>query len=51
MEMIATMLALLVAALVVMPAWPHAARWGYYPAGAFGTVAFVMAALAFTGRL
>jgi hypothetical protein len=51
MELLAVMMALLVAALVVMPAWPYSARWGYYPASACGIVAFVMAALILVGRL
>jgi uncharacterized protein DUF3309 len=50
-EMIAVMMTLLVAALVVMPAWPYSARWGYYPASACGIVALTMAALALVGRL
>ena len=51
METIAVMMALLVAALVVMPAWPYSARWGYYPASACGMVAFATAALVLVGRL
>jgi uncharacterized protein DUF3309 len=51
MEMIAVMMALLVAALVVMPAWPYSARWGCYPASACGIVALATAALVLVGRL
>ena len=50
-EMIAVMMTLLVAALVVMPAWPYSARWGYYPASACGIVALATAALVLIGRL
>jgi uncharacterized protein DUF3309 len=51
MEMIAVMMALLAAVLVVMPAWPYSARWGYYPASACGIVAIATAALVLIGRL
>jgi hypothetical protein len=51
MEMIAVMMALLVAALVVTPAWPYSTRWGYYPASVCGIAALAMAALVIVGRL
>ena len=51
MEMLTVMVALLVAALFVMPAWPYSARWGYCPAGSCGMVALLVAALVLVGRL
>jgi hypothetical protein len=51
MEMIAVMVALLIAVLAVMPAWPYSARWGYYPASVCGMVALATAALVLVGRL
>jgi len=35
----------------VLPAWPHARRWGYGPTGIFGVVLLVVIVLFLTGRL
>jgi hypothetical protein len=51
METLVVMVALLVAAIVMMPGWPYSARWGYFPAGACGMLALAMAALVLVGRL
>jgi hypothetical protein len=34
MESLAVMRAFLLAAVVVMPAWPYSEQWGFIPAGA-----------------
>ena len=49
--MLYVMVVPLVAALVVVPAWPYSARWGYYPASACGCAAVVIAVLVLVGRL
>jgi hypothetical protein len=35
----------------VLPTWPYAAGWGYYPSGAVGIVFIVLVVLLLTGRL
>jgi hypothetical protein len=35
----------------VLPTWPYAAGWGYYPSGAVGIVLIVLVVLLLTGRL
>jgi hypothetical protein len=35
----------------VLPSWPYAAGWGYYPSGAVGIVLIVLVVLLLTGRL
>jgi len=45
------MLALLVAAVLALPSWPYAQRWGYYPTGACGVILMTLVALILTGRL
>lgn len=37
--------------LGVVPAWPHAAGWGYGPSGVVGLLLIVVLILALTGRL
>jgi len=49
--MLALMIVLLLAALVVMPAWPYSAKWGLFPAGVCGIVALAIATLVVFGRL
>jgi hypothetical protein len=50
-NMLLLMMALLVAAIVALPSWPYAERWGYYPTGACGAIVATMAALILAGRL
>jgi bacteriorhodopsin len=45
------MMTLLVTAVLALPSWPYAERWGYYPAGACGAIVATMAALILAGRL
>jgi hypothetical protein len=35
----------------VLPSWPYAAGWGYYPSGAVGIVLIVLVVLLLTGRI
>jgi hypothetical protein len=35
----------------VLPSWPYAAGWGYYPSGVMGIVLIVLVVLLLTGRL
>jgi hypothetical protein len=37
--------------LGVIPAWPHAATWGYGPSGIIGVVLIVVLILLLMGRL
>jgi bacteriorhodopsin len=50
MELLAVMVMVLVAAAATLPAWPYAARWGYYPTGACGAVLLTLVGLILTGR-
>lgn len=34
-----------------LPAWPHAANWGYAPAGGFGLVLLIVIVLLLVGRI
>jgi Protein of unknown function (DUF3309) len=45
------MMTLLVSAVLALPAWPYAEKWGYYPSGACGAIVATMAALILAGRL
>lgn len=37
--------------LGVVPVWPHAANWGYYPSGGIGLVLLIVLILILAGRL
>jgi hypothetical protein len=50
-NMLLSMSGLLLAAILVLPAWPYARRWGYYPTGACGVILMTLVALILTGRL
>jgi bacteriorhodopsin len=45
------MMVLLVSAVLALPTWPYAEKWGYYPTGACGAIVTTMAALILAGRL
>ena len=45
------MMVLLVFAVLALPTWPYAEKWGYYPTGACGAIVTTMAALILAGRL
>jgi Protein of unknown function (DUF3309) len=46
------LLILLIFALVgVLPQWPHAERWGYYPSTFILVLLIILLVLVFTGRL
>jgi hypothetical protein len=48
------MIVVIIAILVlvgVIPAWPHARKWGYAPSGIVGVIALVLVVLLLTGRL
>ena len=50
--MYTVLLIILVLALVgALPAWPHAASWGYYPSGTLGIVVIILLILILAGRL
>lgn len=42
---------LLLVALGVFPAWPHAQSWGYGPSGVVGVILVVLVILILLGRL
>ena len=50
MELLATMIIILLAAFATLPAWPYAARWGYYPSGACGALLLTLVGLILTGH-
>jgi hypothetical protein len=50
-EFLIVMVALLIAATLLLPAWPYSAKWGSLPAGICGVVAAGMAVLALLGRV
>jgi hypothetical protein len=50
-DVLGLMIALLLAALLLLPAWPYSAKWGLLPAGICGILSAGTAALAFFGRL
>jgi Protein of unknown function (DUF3309) len=35
----------------VIPAWPHAAAWGYGPSGVIGVIVLILLILLLMGRL
>ncbi len=43
-------LLLIVALLLLAPAWPYSRRWGYYPSGTVGAVLFGVVVLILLGR-
>jgi Protein of unknown function (DUF3309) len=45
------MLALLVLALVTLPAWPYSKTWTFYPAGACSLIVIVLVLLVLVGQL
>jgi hypothetical protein len=49
--MLAVIIVLLLAALLLLPAWPYAARWGFLPAAICGFLSAATAALALVGRV
>jgi uncharacterized protein DUF3309 len=51
MELLVVMMALLVAAIAALPAWPYSVRWGYAPTGACGVAVGAMVVLVLMGRL
>lgn len=34
-----------------LPAWPHAANWGYYPSGGIGLALLIVLILLLMGRI
>jgi hypothetical protein len=46
------LLIILVLILVgVLPTWPYATHWGYYPSGLLGVVVLVLVVLLLMGRI
>ena len=50
MELLAAMVILLLAAIVVLPAWPYSQRWSYYPTGACGGIVIFLLAMIMSGH-
>lgn len=44
-------LIVLILLIGALPAWPHSARWGYYPSGGLGLVLVILLVLALMGRI
>jgi hypothetical protein len=51
--MIGTILLIILILLLVgvLPAWPHSAGWGPYPAGGLGLVVIILIVLLLLGRI
>lgn len=51
--MLGTVLLVILILLLVgaLPAWPHAANWGYGPSGLLGVVLVIVVVLLLVGRL
>lgn len=48
----AILLIILILALIgVLPVWPHARRWGYYPGGIVGVILLIVIVMFLMGRL
>jgi hypothetical protein len=45
------LLLLVIAMIVVVPAWPYSSRWGYAPSGVTGVLLLVVIVLLLTGRI
>jgi hypothetical protein len=46
------LLILLLLALVgALPAWPHSAKWGFYPSGGLGMILVIVLILILLGRI
>lgn len=50
---IGTIILILLVLLLIgaLPTWPHAASWGYYPAGGLGLIIVILIVLLLMGRL
>jgi len=48
-----TILLILVVLILIgaLPAWPHAANWGYGPSGVVGTILIILIILLLLGKL
>jgi hypothetical protein len=42
---------LVLAAVGLVPAWPHSRSWGYGPSGALGLIVLVLIVLVLLGRI
>jgi bacteriorhodopsin len=52
MSLGAILLIVLILILIgVLPTWPHARRWGYYPSGIVGFILILVIVLLLMGRL
>jgi hypothetical protein len=51
MALLLVLSALLLLALLGLPAWPYSSRWSYVPSGAFGFIALVIVILVAGGWL
>lgn len=51
--MLGTVLVIVLILLLIgaLPAWPHAAGWGPYPAGGLGLVLIIVVILLLVGRI
>lgn len=44
-------LALIIALIGAIPAWPYSRGWGFYPSGTLGLVLVIVIVLALTGHV
>lgn len=42
---------LLLMLIGVLPTWPHAKNWGYYPSGGLGLILLIVLVLLLLGRI
>ena len=45
------LIVLILILLGVLPVWPHARSWGYYPSGTVGLILIIVLVLFLLGRL
>jgi hypothetical protein len=50
MAILATVILLLLLALVTLPSWPYSRHWGFLPTGTCGGVVLVIVAMILLGR-
>lgn len=51
--MLGTILIILLVLMLLgaLPAWPHSAKWGFYPSGGLGVVLLLVILLLLLGRI
>lgn len=48
---IVVLIALVISALALLPAWSYSSGWGYYPSGGLGLVVAILVVLLLMGKV